>query len=595
VQEQRSFGEDGFALILVLTALVAVLLGGLAAVDYASGYLPLAHTDEAREAALAAAEAGVDDYVNRLNEDPSYWFDGTAATNVAMQGGGPVGGTIVPNTGAWGWVPVAVGSPDSFHYYVDVSDMTNYKETASSTGSWGSIEIFSTGKVGNVTRTIQVGVRPDFLSNMYLSQYSLVDPQMMVAGGWMSLAQAQACVEYGYTHNGNGTYGPQGCADMMNYWISGNVVNGPIQAYDDYYISGDPQFMNGVTTADPNNGANGLPQDSPYWLGTGSDSAFPHAAQVGSDEMIGPNGVGGGPIAATYQTETLFPPSANFLVTDNDVSATANASEGCLYYGPTWINFSTNASGVTSEYVYSPDTPSSNTDCLAPGDSPTTPLASLPFNGVIYVENLPPGDPCTVPTPSWAELGIINGSGCLGNAFVEGTANAQVTIGTDNNIYLVAPTGSTSTTIGEWSMSGGDLFGLAASNFIMVNHDNSGGPDSFGPAGCGTGSNPACPVTFAPVVADPTLNAVLFTVNDSLATSEFWEGGVLGTLTINGAIVSKFMDIEGTFSGTSLSNGYNEIYNWDTRLTHETPPYFIPPGQAKWVDTTYAEIPAENG
>ena len=48
-----------FVLILVIAAMTAVLLGGLAAVQYVSSYLPLAGADEDRGAALAAAETWV--------------------------------------------------------------------------------------------------------------------------------------------------------------------------------------------------------------------------------------------------------------------------------------------------------------------------------------------------------------------------------------------------------------------------------------------------------------------------------------------------------------------------------------------------------
>ena len=48
----------------------------------------------------------------------------------------------------------------------------------------GHVYITSTGKVGNVTRTIEVGVRQaDFLSNLYLSNYNLVDPIMEADSG----------------------------------------------------------------------------------------------------------------------------------------------------------------------------------------------------------------------------------------------------------------------------------------------------------------------------------------------------------------------------------------------------------------------------
>jgi hypothetical protein len=585
--------DSGFALILVITVMTAILLGGLAAVQYVSGYLPIAKTDENRQAALAAAEAGVDDYVNRLNQDPNYWNDGSDASNVAMQGGGILGG-VVPNTGPWGWVAVAPGSSAYFHYYVDTLDMTTYVETDSATGSWGTLYVTSTGKVGNVTRTIEVGVRQaDFLSNLYLSNYNLVDPTMEADSGGMSLLAAQACVVYGWQANPSGQNGygpaPGPCYSMFNYWISDNVVNGPMQSNDDYYICGTPQFDDSVTSADP------TAADSPYWLDHACASAgqFPHGTTVGGDYM---ENAAGSPMVPTYQKTVPFPANASFI--EAYTAATApNPNLGCLYYGPTSINFG-GPSGNQMQ-VYSPDTLTSNTNCL--GATPTTWLP-LPVNGVIYVANLPSslgGNPttCTVDAPAWADLATTPGTHCLGNAFVEGTVDGQVTLATDNNIYLVAPTSDDngSMTVGAASLVGGDVMGLAASKFILVNHDTSGGPDNFGPSGCTSTGPSACPESYAPIVTSPTIDAVIFTVNDALGTSDFWQGSVMGNMTINGAIVSNFMDVEGEFSGSSLVHGYNEIYNWDSRLAHLTPPYFIPPNESQWAEVTYSELAAENG
>ena len=250
--------------MVVMVVITVLLLGGLVAMQHVMGYLPIAKADEQRQAALAAAQAGVDDYVNRLNQDPDYWYGGyynngyddAAATNAAMR------------TDPWGWVPVEPGSPAEYHYSVDTTDSTSYKETNSSTASWGTIYITSTGKVGNVTRTIQVGVRQsDFLSNLYLSNYNLVDPNLFFAmGDAPSLAAADDCVDYGYQANPDPPspyspatpsnpgglpdpyFGPANpnnwslCTYMINYWITGNVVNGPMQSEDDYYFSGTPVF-----------------------------------------------------------------------------------------------------------------------------------------------------------------------------------------------------------------------------------------------------------------------------------------------------------------------------------------------------------------
>jgi len=556
-RKRRQADERGIALILVIAAMTALLLGALAAVQYAVGYLPVARADQDRIGALAAAEAGVNDYLNRLNQDPNYWGDGS--TNLAMQ-----------TTPSWGWVPVAPGSDAYFHYSVDTSDITHYKENNSPTGSWGTLYVTSTGRVRNVTRTIQVGLRQaDFLDHLYLSVYNLVDPKLGQQVSGMTPQQAvKYCVYYAYQQNPySGGIGPdlqmQGCQSLINYWISGNVVNGPMLSEDDYYIDSSsgagPTFEDSVQTADPNS------KDAPYY----KDPANPGGAHPVFDQ--GPI-TGGAP-------GVVFPASI-FSYISGDVVApgsSPNANLGCEYYGPTAITFNGD-----KMQVYSPGTPAgqANTGCL--GTSPSQWL-NLPANGVIYVANLPAKNTCNVTAPGWAQFAE---TGCSGEAFVEGTVDGQVTVAADDNIYLVAPNGSSSTTIGAASISGGDVMGLAAGNFVLVNHDPGVSSVSFGPD------------TFAATVNQVTLNAAVFTLQGSLGTDNYWNG--LGhsndVLTINGCIVSKFMDIEGEFSaGGGLIAGYNEIYNWDSRLAHLTPPYFIPSTDTQWVEVSYAELPAQNG
>lgn len=563
--------DSGFALILTLGIMMALMLGSLVAVQYVTGYLPVAAADQDRQAALAAAQAGVDDYLNRLNQDSNYWQDGSDASNVAMK------------TDPWGWVPVDPGSSAYFHYSVDVSDMEAYEENDSTSGSWGTLYVTSTGKVGNVTRTIQVGVRQsDFLSNLYLSNYNLVDPDIEAAAGLMSQSAADACTLHAWDKNPSGGYGPNvtNCYSMFNYWISGNDANGPVQSNDDYYLCGTPKFDYSISTADPNNGTSGTPNDSPYWIDHAGCSDDPSFGGDGKIDVV---------------PYVFFPASPTFI--EGYASATPSAQLGCLYYGPTAIDFS-----GQHMYVYSPDTPSSNTNCLGTGPTPWAQALPLPADGVIYVANLPvPGPRCLVNTPSWAEFA---GSNCAGDAFVVGTptgassepgtglVDGQVTVAADDNIYLVAPAVGASvpntvdnTTIGYQSNAGGDVLGLAANNYMIVNHDvASGGADTFGPW------------RFANVVNNPTLDAVLFSVNRSLDTGYFWEGSPMGNMTINGAVVSEFMDTEGEFSGGGgLVHGYNEQYNWDSRLAHLTPPYFIPPSDNHWGEVSYSELPAQDG
>src|ERR1700712_5163088 len=65
--------EAGIAMIIVITVVMLLTLIPLAIFTQAIQQLPLARHDQDHEAALHAAEAGVDDYLNRLNQNSNYW------------------------------------------------------------------------------------------------------------------------------------------------------------------------------------------------------------------------------------------------------------------------------------------------------------------------------------------------------------------------------------------------------------------------------------------------------------------------------------------------------------------------------------------
>src|ERR1700690_1501557 len=70
-----SHDEAGIAMIIVITVVMLMTLIPLAIVNGAISQLPLARHDQDHESALAAAEAGVDDYMNRLAQNNNYWTD----------------------------------------------------------------------------------------------------------------------------------------------------------------------------------------------------------------------------------------------------------------------------------------------------------------------------------------------------------------------------------------------------------------------------------------------------------------------------------------------------------------------------------------
>src|SRR5581483_8424123 len=97
------------------------------------GQLPLARHDQDYTSALAAAEAGINDYVNRLNAytntNTSYWNESIANTSTDTPASPPDG-----NKALEGWVAVSSIKPTSlvegYCYTVDMTG-TNGHYTAS--------------------------------------------------------------------------------------------------------------------------------------------------------------------------------------------------------------------------------------------------------------------------------------------------------------------------------------------------------------------------------------------------------------------------------------------------------------------------------
>jgi Tfp pilus assembly protein PilX len=103
--------DTGIAMIMVLGVIMVMTLLVGTAIAYAMAVKPQAKRDQDWNAALAAAGAGVDDFVARVNKSDSYVL-AVDCTNLAWKG---------PNTGtnscgwssstAVGWLPVQAGKP----------------------------------------------------------------------------------------------------------------------------------------------------------------------------------------------------------------------------------------------------------------------------------------------------------------------------------------------------------------------------------------------------------------------------------------------------------------------------------------------------
>jgi hypothetical protein len=181
---------------------------------------------------------------------------------------------------------------------------------------------------------------------------------------------------------------------------------------------------------------------------------------------------------------------------------------------------------------------------------------ALPANGVIYVNNVS----CT---QGYDRTNDFRTSDTLqntcGDVQVSGTYNRDITIGADNDIIVT-----------DDFVRGpeGVLAGLIANNFVRVYH-----PVDYDNGSCdGNDGGPGA----------MTIEAAILALNHSFIVDNWFCGDPLGTLTVYGAIAQYYRGPVGTFSGGTIRSGYTKNYDYNYRLRHREPPYFINPVDAPW-------------
>jgi hypothetical protein len=564
--DERNPGEEGMALITVILALMAMLALSATAVAYGVGSQTLSRRDQNWNAALAAAEAGVDDFVFRLNENSNY-FQYNAA-NLPPDG----------NLAFADYVPVPGGNTISkFRYSTNTSNLAVD----------GTILITSTGQVGDVRRSVQSTLRRrTFLDYLYYTDYETLDPALYTGPrytGDSTYTPAQAatnCSRYAYASPTRGS----GCVEIN--FISADAVNGPLHSNDSFLVCGTPHF-NGNTSTSWNKST-----QPRYRTNSGCSGNNPVFANPGDPR---------------YLPNLAMPPSNSAIKAE-----TAAGKGGCLFTGPT--NIIVNSDGTMT--TTSPFSKQVNGGCVKNG------TGALPTNGVIYVQSVPSAttDPnytagCPYsspahPLPTSIVTNDANQYACRdGDVFIQGQLNGQLTVAAASNILI---TGNLTYNGGT---SGTSLLGLVANNFVHVRHPVRlqttvyNPPVNSQPSGCGspwdrtdyvTNSSGRyvqriCSDNLTGAQSNPTINAAILAVNHSFEVQYWNRGDDLGTLSVTGAIAQRFRGPVGTNSGGTVVTGYAKNYVYDQRLRYLSPPKFLDPVASAWGVAVWREIQVPDG
>jgi type II secretory pathway pseudopilin PulG len=522
--------ETGMALITVLVALTVLLALAVTVVTYASSSRTTSRRDQNWNAALNAAEAGVDDYLFHLNENSDY--TAYSASNPPPDG----------NLAFARYVPVPGGTSDSeYRYSVDASALTTE----------GTVTVTSTGRVKTSERTIQsILRRRNFLDYLYFTDYETKDPAAYTGSPFSPTEAQSACAKH-YNEGRDSR-----CTTIV--FVSQDTIAGPLHTNDTLRMCGNPTF-NGKTST------SWQPASGRRWLDE-CPTSRPRFANGGDPSYLPP---------------LALPPSNSALK-----AQTSSVAGGCLYTGPTRIRLL--ASGQMN--VKSPFSVDTRNGCPTNGNGPLPRNGVIYVQGVPSNPtdvNSTPGCPYRVNGRAHP-LGLpinndITTYGCRnGDAFVDGTLADRLTIATENNITVVGDTTYKDGT------SGRDLLGLVANNFVETWHPvrcSSGTGKS-----CNLDANFPGEASRGEPLDDLEIQAAILAVNHSFRVQNYNIGAPLGTLTVEGAIAQRYRGLVGTNSGGTVQTGYAKDYRYDRRLKYLTPPKFLDPVASAWGIAVWKEI-----
>lgn len=579
----RHSGDAGdLAITIAVMAVLLLTLIPLATYSSTTNLLPLTRGNQDYQSALAAAESGVANYVNYLEQNSST-------------------STAPPATTSWVQVP---GFPTEYFHYTITGSTNTSVSTVISTG-------IALHGAQTQTRTIQVTVTPKtFLDYMLTYSSMIYAPSLdtLLSKSGMSASEIQTECGYLYSApNDNASAALPDNEDLAtelpdtttnSQGVSDTVPTGPeFNTCSPYLFT-----LNNVPSGKSSGNLGPIMTNDVYYLNnanTSSVTLFSGSATScnGNGQYWRVAGTGvcgsGGTNPPQYQTPLTFP-----TVSGLQQSA---SSGGCYYYGPTQITVSGGSATIYSPETYTMLQSGVTPITLGPAGcyGPTSQTSSLtmpvawtikspPGNGTIFVDNVPTNTgylPATSPAcvsgyitvPQSTTYGWPYPCG-QGDAVVSGTVTGGLTIGTANNIVIdgnmlytnCAAPGST------------DITGLVAANSVLLaNTTWTGLPTNT----CSLGSG-----------SDAVIMAAVLALKGSFTIqSPTCSGGssTFQKLFVYGNITGFEAGINGFSTGGVVNPcGHNATmkFNYDTRFQTLSSPYFPLPLGTTWTQAQFEEI-----
>ncbi|GAA4674095.1 hypothetical protein [Frondihabitans cladoniiphilus] len=606
--------DRGVALATVIIFGAVLLLMSATVVSVSASGSTKTSSDANWVAAGQAAYAGVEDYQSKLANDNAYSQYGStgpafsAGSSFISSNNNPAFGYGSKGaTNTWAQVDPTITGGATYRYAVNNSQYSSH----------GILQLQSTGRAGNTTRTVVANLKQSgFLDYLYFTDYEIADPALTT--GCAPSNGTAVPYEWQGGRSSNCT--------TINF-APVDTIKGPAFSNDTMQICG-ATFNGVVSTASTHSGQYILP----------SGCSAPNFTAQPSSSLKNPVKV---PVIQ-------MPTTIGKLVqeTRTDLTGSTVPRPGCLYTGPTTFTF--NGDGTMT--VYSPWTQftnytgdpattgdnsqaamcgtagsSANGNTLgspAKGNKPAGQTIPTIPNNLVYVQNVPSSGPNSVSAgtaSSFLSAGIPKNYSCKGadgttagngvgfpgvgetapstssysctngDAFVtdsydsngidSGGFGGNMTIAANNYLYVTGDvTYDTPTT---------DLLGLIGENNVVVY--NPVGPRASTYTCYNPPSN-TCTTTRTALLdetkSNRTIDAAVMSVLHSFTVQNYSadSGYPKGTLNVVGSIVQKYRGTVATSSGSNYTivSGYTKNYSYDQRLAFEAPPKFLSP-----VSTTY--------
>ncbi|WP_380156701.1 hypothetical protein [Kineococcus sp. R86509] len=607
--------DEGFTMLVVMASMLLVLGLVLAGLTFAITAVKNGRASQDTKSALSAAQAGIADYVARLNSCDTYWVNQcpeTAEPNPAIGGWATLPGTAGSSTAQYQQTVVANPLTTGFLRLQVV----------------GRIQA-GTKTVDSRTLTVDLG-KNGFLKYLYYTTYETRSPadQALTQAKNGTVASPSSgvmgsSVTYKFTGDPAGSTQTVTLQKNNSYTLlvptEDQVKRGcerPI--YDAAGNAGSNRStfprtlrntLTGVSTeiwpdftdTIPSEWSNNPGRGSPYY--TGANSAYfdctliqfgngdtfdgpvhtqdafyiPGAQSVTFAQPVTTNFPGSGVGAAkkyywgsgsttTGSNQPKGPTSIQIPSTNTDTLTAAQAG-GCVYSGPTEVVFL----DTGKVKVRSPNTRSQDVRAGCTTGAGATTMSSFqvidrPSNGVFYVKNLtgPSAGTCIADYQSVAgDQSSYDNSNCTaGDAFVSGSVNGRFTVSSAHNVLVVDDT------VYKSKLAGTDVLGLIAQKNVSIWHPVSAGRVELAD------------------VTNREVDAAIAAVAGSFSVLNYDIGSPLGNLTVKGVIVQKF---RGTVATGGGGTGYSKKYSWDARLPTLPPPFFLAPENDPWSVTTLSE------